>query len=344
MVGRSFVFGCVALMVVNSHAYRLQIYYGDDGEAQGNQHGVKKSKKKQTATVAGAPPQALSGTVKMLFRDVAAIKKEQQARNSFVQPTEKEQEELKQIQQLALSATSSSRGAGNNNNAEEIPGLSDWEIVALKKHFQSIEEAKNRYAFIIPVSCSRQSLYVPDYMLNCYTQQLSRESLELSQQGYHLQALADGDHSSSRFRSSRVSSSADTTELWEGTASSTPRTRFYMTTFTREKISGHSSVSASRDCSSRFSELKSERENITEALAGKYKIRKKVRAHRFCNGPSSSKIANIFVMAGLHEVLSQANPPNDKTCASELSIVRIQTETHTNVSRVSKLAYPPERI
>ncbi|KAG6592764.1 Leucine-rich repeat-containing protein 72 [Phytophthora cinnamomi] len=106
--------------------------------------------------------------------------------------------------------------------------------------------------------------------------QLVKESLELSQQGYHLQALADGDHSSSRSRSSRVPSSADATqEPWEALSTSTPRTRFYMTAFTREKTSVHPSASGSRDCSSQFSELKSESEHITEALAGKYKIRQK---------------------------------------------------------------------
>lgn len=59
---------------------------------------------------------------------------------------EREQEELKRTQQQALNATSTSRRSGNNNNkAEEIPGLGDWEVTALKKHFQSLEEAKNRY-------------------------------------------------------------------------------------------------------------------------------------------------------------------------------------------------------
>uniref|UniRef100_H3HBT8 Uncharacterized protein n=1 Tax=Phytophthora ramorum TaxID=164328 RepID=H3HBT8_PHYRM len=67
--------------------------------------------------------------------------------------------------------------------------------------------------------------------------QLAKESLELSQQGYHLQALADGDNSSSRSRSSRIPSSVDVTGIWDAAPTSTPRTRFYMTAFAREKVS-----------------------------------------------------------------------------------------------------------
>ncbi|KAG3255070.1 hypothetical protein PI124_g370 [Phytophthora idaei] len=104
--------------------------------------------------------------------------------------------------------------------------------------------------------------------------QLVKESLELSQQGYHLQALADGDHSSSRSKSSRLPSSADIQDNWEAAPTST-QTRFYMTAFTREKTSANPSISASTDCSSKFSELKSESERISDALAGKYKIRHK---------------------------------------------------------------------
>jgi hypothetical protein len=57
---------------------RLQLHVGEDGEVS-NQHDCKKGKKQPT-TVSGAPPQALSGTVKMLFKEVAAIKREQQVR------------------------------------------------------------------------------------------------------------------------------------------------------------------------------------------------------------------------------------------------------------------------
>ncbi|KAE9119524.1 hypothetical protein PF010_g7841 [Phytophthora fragariae] len=329
-------------------AARLQIHGVDDGDVHGNQHGGKKSKKKQSGAVAGAPPQALSGTVKMLFREVAVIKREQQKQAH--EAAEREQEELKRTQLQGLSATSNSRRSRSNNKADEIPGLSDWELIALKKRFESLEEAKNsgiarerleqvfRYLRTRGYSVSyngirlegKQSdlLHLENVLptagnipwrsfvqlfeskqLQCHVlspqelqqqaascfdkcavmqrrlqaldtndakaAQLVKESLELSQQGYHLQALADGDHSSSRSRSSRVPSSADTKEPWEAQPTSTLRTRFYMTTFTREKASVHSSVSTSRDCSSRFSELKSESEHITEALAGKYKIRQK---------------------------------------------------------------------
>ncbi|GMF10016.1 unnamed protein product [Phytophthora lilii] len=129
----------------------------------GNQRDDKKGKKKQSATIAGAPPQALSGTVKMLCREVAAIKRDQQVRClshdalyvplTFIVVTqsqkqaheaaEKEQQELKRTQQQALCGTSGTRRSCSNNKADEIPGLSDWEVTTLKKYFQS-EEVKNR--------------------------------------------------------------------------------------------------------------------------------------------------------------------------------------------------------
>ncbi|KAJ8578917.1 hypothetical protein ON010_g288 [Phytophthora cinnamomi] len=371
-------------------AARWQIHGVDDGDIHANQHGPKKGRNKQSGTVAGAPPQALSGT--------------KQAHEA----AEREHEELKRTQQQALSATSTSRRSGNNNKADEIPSLSDWEVTELKKYFQSLEAAKNSgitqeslgqvrrylrtrgYAVsyngiqpegkqsdalplenLLPTPGNIQwKLFVQFFELKqlrcdvlspqelqqqaaacfdkCAIMQLSlrmslnshvllltpfkrrlqsldtndaraaqlvKESLELSQQGYHLQALADGDHSSSRSRSSRVPSSADATqEPWEALSTSTPRTRFYMTAFTREKTSVHPSASGSRDCSSQFSELKSESEHITEALAGKYKIRQKVRHQGTYASyrPSSSTIAYTFlgIMAGLHQVLSQADSPN----------------------------------
>ncbi|EGZ17017.1 hypothetical protein PHYSODRAFT_502063 [Phytophthora sojae] len=145
-------------------AARLQIHGVDDGDAHGNQHGGKKIKKKQSGTVAGAPPQVLSGTVKMLFREVAAIKREQQARTLSCIA----QRKLKRTQQQALNATSTSRRSGNNNNkAEEIPGLGDWEVTALKKHFQSLEEAKNRYVLEPPENCDSKRPPASTSVLPC---------------------------------------------------------------------------------------------------------------------------------------------------------------------------------
>ncbi|KAG7389137.1 Leucine-rich repeat-containing protein 72 [Phytophthora pseudosyringae] len=330
-------------------AARLQLHFGEDGGVHGgisNQHGTKKGKK-QSGTVAGAPSQVLSGTVKILFKEVAAIKREQEKQDH---EASERQQELKITQGQELSTNSRSRCSANNNKADEIPGLGDWEVTALKKHFQSLEEVKNggigqenlegviRYLrtrgyavsyngfrlegkrgglqhleSILPAPGTIQwkpfvqffeskqlqceMLSPPDLRQQaaaCFDKcavmqrrlqalqhsdarsaQLVKESLELSQQGYHLQALADDNPSSGRSTSSRVPSSADIGENWEVASTSTPRTRFYMTAFSREKTSAPPSVSASRECSSKFSELKSESEHVSEALAGKYKIRHK---------------------------------------------------------------------
>ncbi|KAG3120225.1 hypothetical protein PI125_g1316 [Phytophthora idaei] len=327
-------------------AARLRLHFGEDGDVHGgssNQNGGNKSKKQYS----GAPPQALSGTVKMLFKEVAAIKREQQKQAH--EAAERELQELRQHPQQALSTTSRSSRSANNNKGDEIPGLSDWEVTALKEYFQSLEDVINgglgqenlagvfRYLRMRGYAVSYNgfrfegnagdSQYLKSILpapgiiqwkpfvqlfeskqLHCEllspqelqqqaaacfdkcavmqrrlqalntsdakSAQLVKESLELSQQGYHLQALADGDHSSSRSKSSRLPSSADIQDNWEAAPTST-QTRFYMTAFTREKTSANPSISASTDCSSKFSELKSESERISDALAGKYKIRHK---------------------------------------------------------------------
>ncbi|KAL3668966.1 hypothetical protein V7S43_006254 [Phytophthora oleae] len=323
-------------------AARLQLHSGEDGGVHGDSNQRPKKSTKQAATIAGVPPQALSGTVKILFKEVAAIKREQQKQAH--ESAEREQQELTRTQLQDLSAPSKSRWNANTNTADDISGLGDWEVMALKKLFQSLEQTKNSgiaqeslepvfrylrtrgYAVsyngfrlegkthhlenIVPESGNIQwkpfaqlfkSNQLQCEMLSpqelrqqaavCFdkcavmqrrlqaihtsdakSEQLVKDSFELSQQGYHLQALADGDLSSSRSRSSQVPSSADVSENWESTPTSTPRTHFYMTTFTREKIP------VSRDCSSKFSELKRESETVGDSLVSKYKLRHKVRS------------------------------------------------------------------
>jgi hypothetical protein len=52
----------------------------------GNPNNVNKDKqkKKSAAVIAGAPPQEMSGTVKMLFKEIAVIKREQQVRTALM--------------------------------------------------------------------------------------------------------------------------------------------------------------------------------------------------------------------------------------------------------------------
>lgn len=56
-----------------------------DAGSHGSSENSKKPKKKTaTAVFAGAPPQEMSSTVKLLFKEVAAIKREQQVRRRFL--------------------------------------------------------------------------------------------------------------------------------------------------------------------------------------------------------------------------------------------------------------------
>ncbi|KAG2869179.1 hypothetical protein PC116_g849 [Phytophthora cactorum] len=284
-------------------AARLRLHFGEDGDVHGgsfNQNGGNKSKKQYS----GAPPQALSGTVKMLFKEVAAIKREQQKQAH--EAAERELQELRQHPQQALSTTSRSSRSANNNKGDEIPvsyngfrfegnagdsqylesilpapGIIQWkpfvqlfESKQLHCELLSPQELQQQAAACFGKCAIMQRRLQALNTSDAKSAQLVKESLELSQQGYHLQALADGDHSSSRSKSSRLPSSADIQDNWEAAPTST-QTCFYMTAFTREKTSANPSISASTDCSSKFSELKSESERISDALAGKYKIRHK---------------------------------------------------------------------
>ncbi|KAI9987525.1 hypothetical protein PInf_023566 [Phytophthora infestans] len=125
-----------------ARAARLQLRFGEDRDEHSgtNQHGGQKSKK-QSFSRAGAPSQALSGTVKMLFKEVAAIKREQHK-----EAWEAAERELREPSRDSgtLSTTSGFRSRVNNNKEDNsLSGLGDWEVTALKKHFQSLEEVKN---------------------------------------------------------------------------------------------------------------------------------------------------------------------------------------------------------
>ncbi|OWZ21708.1 putative LRR protein [Phytophthora megakarya] len=127
-------------------AAKLQLRFEDDGEIHDTASNQRKKTKKKVSAGSGGPPQALSGTVRLLFTEIAVIKREQ--RKQAHEAAEREQQELKCTQQYARSATSTSRWSANNNKADEIPGLGDWEITALKKRFQSLG-AKNRYGIFM---------------------------------------------------------------------------------------------------------------------------------------------------------------------------------------------------
>lgn len=57
-------------------AHDANALHGSAGDANSAK---AKQKQKKSAVIAGVPPQEMSGTVKMLFKEVAAIRREQKA-------------------------------------------------------------------------------------------------------------------------------------------------------------------------------------------------------------------------------------------------------------------------
>lgn len=98
-----------------------------------------------------------------------------------------------------------------------------------------------------------------------------KESFALSQQGYRLQALADGDHFNNRSSLQKIKENS------EAASATTRQTRFYMTTFTREKELADSAILSCRDRESSSSNLTKKSDYICDAFARKYNIHKKVR-------------------------------------------------------------------
>lgn len=116
--------------------------------------------------------------------------------------------------------------------------------------------------------------------------QLVRESLTLSQQGYHLLALADGDHLSSESDPSQVLSSADDKISCESNSNSTSTTptRFSMTAFSREKYA-HLAMPACVDRKFNYNKSTNGSDHINDALARKYQIEHKDFAEYLARQP-----------------------------------------------------------
>lgn len=136
---------------------------GSHGSSSESSDATKKPKKK-AALIAGAPPQEMSGTVKMLFKEVAAIKREQQVRLyklrdglSFTlvhqlhcmwqtkerEAVERELLELSNTQKMLLATNSNA--SNKPKRAGVVENLDDWELAALRKRFHDLEEKKNRF-------------------------------------------------------------------------------------------------------------------------------------------------------------------------------------------------------
>lgn len=120
-------------------------------------------------------------------------------------------------------------------------------------------------------------------------QQLAKESLELSQQGYHLQTLAEklqprltsaSEILSPRSGSRKTSASVNSSSAGKGfgnTADSTavvvpPKTKYFVTTYSREEP-----TTSPVPFVAKFHELKEHSAQVNAALAAKYKLQQKVR-------------------------------------------------------------------
>lgn len=63
-----------------------------------------------------------------------------------IQDAQRELQELERTRQQMLATSSTVAGSrSNSGGGGTVPGLDEWETSALKKIFQSLEEAKDRY-------------------------------------------------------------------------------------------------------------------------------------------------------------------------------------------------------
>ncbi|TYZ57892.1 hypothetical protein PybrP1_004410 [[Pythium] brassicae (nom. inval.)] len=96
------------------------------------------TKKKRAAVIAGAPPQEMSGTVKLLFKEVAAFQREQQTKDRKAA-----ERELLELSNAHKTKPASSSFASKPKRADAVENLDDWELAALRTRFHALEEKKN---------------------------------------------------------------------------------------------------------------------------------------------------------------------------------------------------------
>ncbi|KAF1334409.1 Protein phosphatase 1, partial [Globisporangium splendens] len=367
-------------------------------------------RKRNAAVVAGAPPQEMSGTVKMLFKEVAPIKCEQQARDR--QAAERELLELSNSQKLLLSSQSSR--SSSNLTRGIIDNLDEWEFAVLQKRFHAMEEKKHSgikrddvgalLAYLstrgYAIFCQGAQLHMDSHaevnaavmelfpnddkvtwaaLLQCLgslrlrcaflsvdeirrnadacfkkvsqLQQSTKDIHELSQQAYHLQALAetatktqstdDTSHSTathpigtairSHHLLSATGGAVDTTGM------AAPKTKYYVASYARESstTSPVSSSPSSLPYVSKFHELKEQSAQVDSALAFKYKLQQKVRDpfafvskrthEQLVLGLTICFVATaVCFSSGPHQVSAPANASFDETRQTPFLHVKLQ--------------------
>lgn len=144
------------------NAARLQLHANEDGDTNHAHSNHQNKRSKKPTTVAGAPPQALSGTVKMLFKEVKSIKRQQE--KEAIESAEREHRELSQAQHLF---SSSYQRTVSNNKRDDIPGLGDWEVASLKKHFLSLGDSPQSGVAKETIGLLFQYLHTRGFAIRC---------------------------------------------------------------------------------------------------------------------------------------------------------------------------------
>lgn len=135
-------------------------------------------------------------------------------------------------------------------------------------------------------------------------QDLTKESLELSQQAYHLQALAEQRERPASSSCSRTSTRASLGAASDGSSNrlAAPTTSYYVTAYAREVATAPASL-ASLSPMVHMSKRHDHKDDSGEqmqadaALAAKYRLQHKVRRVRAWLRPSSPSLAHSSSLA-----------------------------------------------
>lgn len=165
-------------------------------------------------------------------------------------------------------------------------------------------------------------------------QQLAKESLELSQQAYHLQTLAEklnlGQATASETTSPRSGSHKTPTasfstagkELGSTTDCTAvvvaPKTKYFVTSYTREET-----TTSPVPFVTKFHELKEQSAQVGAALAAKYKLQQKVYLLDSFSVLYTVEVSDIFsclliTPTGLRKVPAQADASRDQARETQL--------------------------
>lgn len=161
-------------------------------------------------------------------------------------------------------------------------------------------------------------------------QQLAKESLELSQQAYHLQTLAERQDSDLDARANALQLVPLKTSRsgLESTALTASKTKFFITSFSREVVTAPASGTP-KPFASKFHELKEQSAQIDSALAAKYRLQHKVR-HSLAVAWLHHATHLAARRPGLRQVLGEAHAALHE--AGEAQLPPVATRSHSRTT------------